>query len=178
MYLEKFNQDLENGLKVEQAIKPLLEDFFNTRLTKLDAKNEFDFKGENGNYYEIKSRTFEHNRYQTTMIGGNKVKKANQLAGDVYFIFVYTDGIYYFKHSPHYSYKVGKGGRKDRGKYEYKENYHYIKIEDLTLLTKENSNSSIKSKIELLYEDEKLNEEMADMFISFKECDDKPIEFE
>ena len=64
------------------------------------------------------------------MIGYNKIKKALELNEDVYFIFNFTDGIYYYKFDRDKELEVKQGGRFDRGRPEIKD-YCFIPIEIL-----------------------------------------------
>ena len=122
-----FLKDLEFGNIKEQEILPVLKGFFNDdTITKLDNYNIFDFKGDN-KYIELKSRHNNYNKYETTMIGYNKILKASTLNEDVYFFFSFDDGLYHWKYDKNYKLEIKKGGRYDRGKKELN-NYCYIPI--------------------------------------------------
>ena len=64
------------------------------------------------------------------MIGYNKIKKALELNEDVYFIFNFTDGIYYYKFDRDKELEIKQAGRRDRGRPEIKD-YYFIPIEIL-----------------------------------------------
>ena len=118
------------GLKKEVELLPTIRKFFNDEtIIKLDDYNIFDFKGDN-KYIELKSRNCNYNKYPTTMIGYNKIKKALELNEDIYFIFNFTDGIYYFKFDKNIQLEIKQGGRFDRGKKELSD-YAFIPIEIL-----------------------------------------------
>jgi hypothetical protein len=86
-----------------------------------------DFKY-NNKYFEIKSRRFNHNKYKTTMIGKNKIDFANKYPDNTfYFVFVFEDGIYYYKYNIEDKLTSAIGGRWDRGIDELKK-YIYIPI--------------------------------------------------
>ena len=118
------------GLKKEVELLPTIRKFFNDEtIIKLDDYNIFDFKGDN-KYIELKSRNCNYNKYPTTMIGYNKIKKALELNEDIYFIFNFTDGIYFFKFDKNIQLEIKQGGRFDRGKKELSD-YAFIPIEIL-----------------------------------------------
>jgi|APCry1669191674_1035369.scaffolds.fasta_scaffold39453_2 hypothetical protein len=125
-----FKKDYTFGLKKEVELLPTIRKFFNDEtIIKLDDYNIFDFKGDN-KYIELKSRNCNYNKYPTTMIGYNKIKKALELNEDIYFIFNFTDGIYYFKFDKNIQLEIKQGGRFDRGKKELSD-YAFIPIEIL-----------------------------------------------
>ena len=125
-----FKKDYTFGLKKEIELLPKIKLFFNDEtITQLDRLNVFDYKGDN-KYIELKSRNNNYNKYPTTMIGYNKIKKALELNEDVYFIFNFTDGIYYYKFDRDKELEIKQGGRRDRGKNEIKD-YYFIPIEIL-----------------------------------------------
>ena len=125
-----FKKDYTFGLKKEIELLPKIKLFFNDEtITQLDRLNVFDYKGDN-KYIELKSRNNNYNKYPTTMIGYNKIKKALELNEDVYFIFSFTDGIYYYKFDRDKELEIKQGGRRDRGKNEIKD-YYFIPIEIL-----------------------------------------------
>ena len=126
----KFHKDLEFGFLKENEILPVIKDFFNDEtIQKLDKYNTFDFKGDN-KYIELKSRNNSYNKYPKTMIGYNKIKKALEVDEDVYFIFNFTDGVYYFKFDNEIDIEVKSKhiSRTDRGKIEIND-YAFIPIE-------------------------------------------------
>lgn len=124
-------EDLLMGSLNEDYIKDVICCHFNiNNLTKTYEGHPMDFKCDDI-YFEVKSRRCKHNTYDTTMIGYNKIQwiiKNN--IKDVYFIFVFTDGDYYYKYDPKDNFEINLGGRNDRGKPEYK-NYYYIPVEKL-----------------------------------------------
>ena len=127
--MSKFLKDYNFGLQKEVEILEIIKKYFNDdTIIKLNNYNVFDFKGLS--YYELKSRNNEYNKYSSTMIGNNKIIKANQLTEDVYFLFSFTDGLYYWKFNKNYKLEIKKGGRKDRGIFEYSD-YAFIPIEIL-----------------------------------------------
>ena len=125
-----FKKDYNFGLQKEVELLPILRKFFyDDTIIQLDRHNVFDYKGDN-KYIELKSRNNNYNRYQTTMIGYNKIKKALELNEDVYFVFNFTDGLYYYKFDRDKELEIKQGGRFDRGIPEIKD-YYFIPIEIL-----------------------------------------------
>ena len=131
----KFNsikaRDIQQGLENEKKIFDVIKEKWNiSQLTKTSEFYELDFVDENNVYYEVKSRTNNYNKYPTTMIGLNKIEfiKNNNL--ECIFVFAFTDGNYYYKYNKDDEIIINNGGRKDRGKIEYKP-YAYIPINKL-----------------------------------------------
>lgn len=122
--------DLEKGQKEEQRVKPILERHFNLILKQTQKNCVVDFEDEN-NIFELKSRNNEYSKYPDTMIGTNKIEYAKKTKKNVYFVFAFTDGLYYWKYDPKQNLIEKVSGRKDRGRFEYKP-YSYIPIGWLT----------------------------------------------
>lgn len=124
--------DVVAGHKNELILKPIIEEFFNVKLYQTDAYHPFDFRDENKIFYEVKTRNVKHDKYPTTMVGQNKIEAANLSDRDVYFIFGFTDGNYYFKYNRNVNsgLSVSIGGRNDRGREEYKP-YVWIPVDTL-----------------------------------------------
>jgi hypothetical protein len=117
-----------------ESVKHILNNKLNIELTKtIDKFDLFDLVDSKNKYFvEVKQRNNTHNKYTTTMIGYNKYEKAKQLIKNNYnvlFVFVFTDGTYYYKVSDEVI-SPQKGGRVDRGYNEIK-NYIYINIDKL-----------------------------------------------
>ena len=53
---EQIKQDLEYGLNMETKICPIIEKFFQVKLHKTSQYSHEDWLGENGTYFELKSR--------------------------------------------------------------------------------------------------------------------------
>ena len=129
-YKSKFDEDIEYGLNKEDESLELLEKKFG-KLKKLERYSVFDFENDYC-IIELKSRKCGLNKYPTTMIGKNKIDKALTSKKDVFFCFNFDEGLYYWKFSTDLMGKItfSRGGRKDRGKQEFKE-YCFIPIEML-----------------------------------------------
>jgi methyltransferase-like protein len=93
--------DLEFGLSEEIRIKPILEEYFNKKLTKPENQySKYDLKGYKLRV-EIKTRRFNHNQYRTTYITKYKTdyaKTALKRDKECYFVFNFEDGIYTIKY--------------------------------------------------------------------------------
>ena len=128
MNLFKIDEDFGtlNEMKAEEYI-PLY--FKQTTLKKLSKFNKFDFEGDTA-LFEIKTRRNKLADYPTTMVGYNKILQAQKCEKDVFFIFQFTDGNYYYKYNRCEIFEIKKGGRYDRGKPE-SNYYYYIPIEKL-----------------------------------------------
>ena len=73
---------------------PILERTFNENFEKTERYHPLDFKGR-GCWVEVKTRTFGVNKFDTTLLPYSKIEYAKKCANSVYFVFVFTDGIYY-----------------------------------------------------------------------------------
>ena len=134
IYLNKFKVDLSFGKASEINHLDILKTFFNTPLVRTKDKFEFDYEGTNI-LIELKTRTNTKDKYEDTMIGTNKIKKAKKLMKEntqlgVYFVFAFTDGLFYWKYDPLFPLKTQLGGRNDRGRPEIK-SYAYIPFAEL-----------------------------------------------
>jgi hypothetical protein len=128
--MNKFKIDEDYGKEQEKKSEEYIKDYFKqTTLKKLSKFNKFDFEGDTA-LFEVKSRRNNHDTYTSTMIGYNKILACKKCTQDVFFIFQYLDGNYYYKYSKDDSLEIKKGGRYDRGKIE--SNYYcFIPIEKL-----------------------------------------------
>lgn len=117
---------------LEIEIKAVLEKYFKIKLWHTDYYDLYDYVNKNKDiFFELKGRNNTYNKYPTTMIGYNKVLECIKNKNNAYyFVFKFTDGIYYCKYSKKLLKKcdIRKGGRCDRGKAEYKK-YVFIPIE-------------------------------------------------
>jgi hypothetical protein len=125
-----FKKDYSFGVQKEVELLPILRKFFSDdTIIQLDKHNIFDYKGDD-KYIELKSRNNSYNKYPTTMIGYNKIKKALEVDEEVYFVFNFTDAIYYYQFDRDKELEIKQGGRNDRGRPEIKD-YYFIPIEIL-----------------------------------------------
>ena len=123
------DDDYKFGLDKELEYYEILKNKFDSSLEKVLYKYSlFDYSGTNC-FIELKSRRNEHNKYKDTMIGCNKLLFARNCNKDFYFVFVFTDGFFYYKFKKE-DYDTGiirsaYGGRNDRG-IDEKKPYCYI----------------------------------------------------
>ena len=134
-YYQKFNKDYEKGISNEDRVLEFLNKDNVNKFCKCSKNYEFDFI--NSEYtIELKSRNNNHNTYPSTMCGYNKLKIAEEDTENKYkFLFLFKDGLYEWNFKKD-EYTVKKGGRKDRGKFEYKD-YAYINISNLNCLSED-----------------------------------------
>jgi hypothetical protein len=124
-----FNSDYIVGRQNEITHISNLQKFFNDpNLKHTEHKTDiFDFYSEN-KFVELKSRNFEHSKFQDTMIGINKINYAKLNPNkEFYFVFSFTNGLYYWKYNDEDELNYRKGGRYDRGYNEIKD-YAFIPI--------------------------------------------------
>ena len=125
--MRTFNGDYSKGIQNEINCLPQLKLFFNDDTIELTKKGFiFDYSGEN-KFIEMKQRNLESSKYPDTMIGLNKIKYCEDKPEDYYFVFSFTDGLFYWKYNNEDKLNYRSGGRKDRGFNEYKD-YCYIPI--------------------------------------------------
>ena len=123
----KQKNDLSFGIKNENDIHKILEEYFGTLLkTKLNPEmgDYYEFDKYNEKYFiEIKSRRIKHNQYESLFFGENKFKKGNEILKKcpyirIFYLWKCNDGIYGWEHNSS-EYDICKRGRCDRGKDEY-----------------------------------------------------------
>jgi hypothetical protein len=119
----------ENGAghKHEILMLPLLQKFFNDPTIKQCPRNHtFDYIGEN-KFIELKQRKCEKDKYLDTMIGLNKIEYCHGKDADCYFVFSFTDGVYYWKYNNVDQLNYRCDGRRDHNCNEFKD-YCYIPV--------------------------------------------------
>ena len=128
------SKDIKFGNDKEKKIIKQLEKHLNIKLSKTDDYDEFDFINKKEKIIiELKSRRNTLERYPTTMIGLNKIKKAEIKKKEGYKVmlfFSFTDGLAYYKFKKINKDWIRDGGRCDRGKDEIKK-YYYIPTNEL-----------------------------------------------
>lgn len=129
-------QDYAFGIEQEEKIKETLEKHFNTKLNKLSKYNKFDFEGEKC-LIEIKSRNVTSERFDSTILPYSKIEGIEKQNKEVYFVFNFTDKIYYIQYNQELFKTFGKANykRKQRIDYDDKEQlYIFIPIKNLSLI--------------------------------------------
>jgi hypothetical protein len=91
--------DLKMGEENENKNVQTLSNFFKVELMK--NKNKYaiiDWTDKSNTIYiELKSRRIHHNLYPTAIIGLNKINFCNDPTKKYYFVFGYTDGLFYIQ---------------------------------------------------------------------------------
>jgi hypothetical protein len=134
MYKIKFESDYKFGTSKEFELLPIIKTYFNDDniVQSTNKYSSYDFKSLSKRF-ELKSRNNEKDKYSTTMIGLNKITKCDKFEGDYYFLFCFTDGLFYIKYDKDIfeHFEVKTGGRYDRGRVEQNQ-YIYIPVDYLT----------------------------------------------
>jgi hypothetical protein len=149
MYMNKRKLfDLKFGERTEKVfLKYVNENIFkDDNLKKGNNYSIYDFSNKNC-FVELKARTNNYKKYETTMIGYNKLKIAENDETDKKYIFyfLFTDGLYKWDFNMK-EYQVKNGGRYDRGRPEFKL-HSFIPIEFLKLVTEDiNSNTEFQEE--------------------------------
>jgi hypothetical protein len=95
--MRTFKEDYTTGISSELKIKTTLESFFNEPFTKTSQYHPMDYSTPT-KYIEIKTRTNASTTYPTTMIPYSKIDFAKASPSNTYFVFVFTDGIFYIEY--------------------------------------------------------------------------------
>ena len=101
----QFNKVLhEFGTKIEDELKPYLDEFFDTEFEKRsdDIFDVIDFTNKENIQIEVKGRTCPSTQYEDTIVTMSKIVEIEQLYEDneeleVYIFFVFTDKTMYIK---------------------------------------------------------------------------------
>jgi len=134
MSSRSFKDDYAAGLNVENALKSILEFKFVDKLVKTGRYDKLDYEGERC-FVEIKSRTNRYAQYPTSLIQKTKCDYARLQTKPVYFVFAFTDGVYYIQYTPEVfdTFETAvfqRPGRVD--KTDLRQDYIYIPITSLT----------------------------------------------
>ncbi len=122
--MSKKYSDLVFGKLKEVEIKEILEGFLNTKLNTSSKYNLIDFYNDES-YIELKSCRNTYQKYNTTIIGSNKIDYVKTLNKKCYFVFCYLDGLYYIEYSNLFvSFDICEECILRDGKKELKTNYH------------------------------------------------------
>ena len=132
-----FEQDWYRGKRAEERILPLLEPFLGALIRIPQETHNFDFEGEFV-WVELKERTCRKDYYDTTVVPYCKIKWAETADKPCYFVFSFTDGIYWIKYEKSLfdTYEVVPDFAPHRRSYNKKTPTPHIKIavEDLKSL--------------------------------------------
>ena len=90
--------DLQFGKNKELEIKEMLECYFTTTLQVSSKYGLMDFYNDDL-YIELKSRRNTYNKYNSTIIGSNKIDYVKTLNKKSYFVFFFIDGLFLIEYS-------------------------------------------------------------------------------
>jgi hypothetical protein len=139
--MSKKYSDLVFGKLKEVEIKEILEQYFNTTLQTSSKYNLIDFYNDDI-YIELKSRRNTYSKFDTTIIGSNKIDYAKSLNKKVIFVFNFIDGLYFIEYSNIFdSFDLCEQYIIRDNKKELKTNYHI----PINLLKKINVTVSIQA---------------------------------
>lgn len=136
-YNEYLNIDREFGKNGEDDIKPILEEYFYCEVQKQKKFYWCDFKSICcKNYFEIKRRRNSADKYPDSMIAFSKILKATEILAEddsckIIYVFIFTDGIFYYNFRQIKPEWIRKGGTNRRGRPEFTQ-YYYIPVSEMT----------------------------------------------
>ena len=124
-----FEEEYNKGKENEDNHFLFLQEYFNDPTLKQTTKkfSTFDYNSDNI-IIELKKRNFDFGKYEDYMIGLNKIKRAQKLNKDIYFIMLFDNGMYSYKYNADDKLNYRISGRRDRGFNEFKQ-YAFIPIE-------------------------------------------------
>jgi len=97
--LKQIQKDLAYGLEMEEVVCPILEKYFADNLTKTSQYHTSDWVGEEGVFYELKSRqTITEDTYATTIFPCYKCKIGENNPLILVFHFSSNNHTYYIKY--------------------------------------------------------------------------------
>jgi len=92
-------EDIKMGEVNEDLNVKKLETTFNTDLKNFGKYSILDWRNSSSTVYvELKSRRLNHNSYDTTIVGMNKIEKCVNPDVKYYFAFSFLYGLYYIKY--------------------------------------------------------------------------------
>jgi len=91
--------DIEMGERSEKTLIPKVEALVGEAIARQGGFNIMDYTNASKTIYaELKTRTIPSTRFPTAMVGKNKVEFCNDPTKQYYFVFCYTDGVFYIKY--------------------------------------------------------------------------------
>ena len=116
------------GLENEIKIKPIIEKFLNIQLSHGNRYDTFDFYNDD-NFVELKCRNCYSYSYKDLMMNLNKWNEGYthiKFNKNIYYIFKFKDGIYYYKQNLNDKFEIKEYNNKE---------YIYIKTDKLMKIT-------------------------------------------
>jgi len=93
-------KDLSFGLISETYLHDIIQRAVGDELELKSGFETFDYVNKAKTIHvELKTRRVNHNRYETAIIGRNKIEFCNEAKSEYYFFFNYLDGLYYIKYN-------------------------------------------------------------------------------
>jgi len=97
--MTSLRNDLAFGTNEEANLMPRLESVFGNKLERQLGFASMDYKSpEKPLYVELKTRRIKHDQYPTALISAHKVDFCKKSNSDCYFVYQYTDGLFYIKY--------------------------------------------------------------------------------
>jgi hypothetical protein len=128
--MDKKNNDLKFGLEKEIIVLDIIKNYWKKdEIKKIENKfGKYDFEG-NKYVYELKTRKFNYNKFETTLIPKNKIEENKKIK----FLFLFTDGLYYIKYRKNVfdEFETKPFRRYDRGNFDLEKEYIFIPINKL-----------------------------------------------
>jgi hypothetical protein len=122
-------------------LKPFIEEHFDVILYKTDIYHPFDFRDEHKVFYNIYTKWINHNKYPTVNVDVKKIEMANLSDKDVYFIFKFNNGTYYYKYNRNIHDGLTSGLGKDKSFVQEYKPYVWIPISKLVLMKSDDDDS-------------------------------------
>jgi hypothetical protein len=92
-------KDLSFGIKEEARLLSRLRSIFGNKLQRQYGYASMDYKcRDKPLYVELKTRRICHDKYPTALISAHKIDFCKNSNSECYFVYKYTDGIYYIKY--------------------------------------------------------------------------------
>jgi hypothetical protein len=91
--------DIVFGEKSETTLMNRIEGLVGQSLSRQGGFNIMDYTNASKTVYvELKTRRIHHNTYPTAIIGKNKIDFCSDPSKEYYFVFSYSDGVFYIKY--------------------------------------------------------------------------------
>lgn len=121
--MKTFESEYEIGHRVEIELEKLMFDTFGV-MRNQNKYAVYDYES-NLALVELKNRRCFSYSFKDIMMNHSKIDLAEKTNKDVYFVFKFIDGIYYWKYDKDIELRTDINGRRDRGMNEQKQ-FHYI----------------------------------------------------
>lgn len=130
-------EDIRFGIDNEVNVLEVLQNYLQTTLQRSGGYAVMDYTNPGKTIYvELKSRRIKHDTYKSALIGYNKVQFCKNSTADCYFVWLYTDGLYWCKYDPelfdsfNVNHEYYRGEREDC--INYAQSIVYVPVEHLS----------------------------------------------